>query len=198
MNGNKIINYYNNLNIKSICLKNLTNNNNEYNSLLLLNDNENISFKTDILKIIDIDIDNNIIILEYVKGTDDFYIFMRNLEKHIKDQVYLNSKKWFGKEIKETVLEQMYESIFIPFEKIPRIRVELNNVNIYDKNNDKMTIKELEINNEIIGIMELKKIVFHPEKFYLKYDIVEIKITNYCSQINNYNFSDSEDDIIKN
>lgn len=201
---------YKNININDIIflepLSNITKKNNKYISkckYIENNKNINLFIKTPILKLESIDYDKDLIFnLFFSKEDPLFYDFFYNLEFYLINYVSLNSKKWFDIEFNLNKIKRLYSSNI----KLPKnltnmpifsINLPINDYNyetkIIDENNNNIKIDKLASNNSNIEmIINLKGFIFEENKFYIDWNIYQIKLYSNIKKENDYLFEDSD------
>ncbi len=136
------------------------------------------------------------IILEFQNNYPDFYKFIYGFDLFVLENVFNNGSRWFGNNPKFDTLDQLFERTIVPQEELdknPTLNLLVDgNCTIEDKNGDRIVFSDLKIENEVSCILNIEKIVFLENKFYLDVKIDKIIVEDYVCQQTEYLFQDSE------
>ena len=159
-----------------------------------------ITSKTD--KNIELEFNND------TKYNTEIYNFLSKLDNFILTYINNNSKEWFGKEIPESSLKQMYNSFIKPpktsenkctisFDfKIKNSEIKSTFV---DHKNDEINLNEIKC-DQIECISHLKYIIFSKDTCFTTWDLVTAKLcAPKINKVKHYGFietveSDSDDE----
>ena len=114
------------------------------------------------------------------KKCKQLYSFILNLDEHIINIICKNSLSWFGKNMPQDKIEEM----FIPSIRVsqnkeqPILRTYFNNeeqIEIYNSNKDILNINDINKNNKCILLIQINGIIFHKTKCYIDWKIIQLK-----------------------
>lgn len=159
------------------------------------NDVDDLTFEMGRMKVTSVS--DGKLTLEFLANYPNFYKFMYDLDRLILETIVDNSKEWFGKPAKYETVDRLFQRSIIPqptLTNYPTMEFSIpDSCIIKDVNDDDVTLSELEENNEVLCIVNVKQIVFLQNRFYLDFRMEEIHVVNYVCQQTECLFSESDD-----
>jgi hypothetical protein len=184
---------YTKINIQNIIIHDPVMHKKTFMSTLGLNDDNDITFMTDTMKIVSVD--GRKLILEFLPNYPQFFKFIYDVDMTILETIVDNGQKWFGKIPKYDTIDRLFQRSIIPQTSLltyPTMQfVVPDGCVIRDINGDNIKLSELEENNEVSCVLTIKHIIFLENKFYLDFEINEINVENYVAQQTECMFSES-------
>jgi len=156
-------------------------------------------FETDKMKIRSVDNDQNqntVLTLEFLDNYPNFYRFIYELDCSILDKVIENGEEWFGNKPNYDTMNRLFKKSIIQQSSLtvnPTMEFILDDdCIIKDIDGSKIKASDLEELNEISCKINLMKIVFFENQFFLDYQVEEVIVENYVCQQTECLFSDSD------
>lgn len=146
---------------------------------------------TPILKYIDHTVNNESIYLtvEFLPSTNDFYLFIRDLEEYIKNQLYANGEKLFGNKFASEKINNLFKSVVKLPDKIPALPLM-----IFKINNKLLEIEQLISNTEIEIVFNIKCIELKMYQCSVVFDVIKVNTSKKICQTYEYLITDSDED----
>lgn len=142
-------------------------------------------------------VNNGKLTLEFLINYPNFYKFIYDLDRLILETIVDNSKEWFGKESKYETVDRLFQRSCVlqsSLTNYPTMEFSIPDAClIKDVNDDDITLSELEENNEVQCIVNVKQIIFLQNRFYLDFRMEEIHVVNYVCQQTECLFSESDE-----
>ncbi|ARF09442.1 hypothetical protein Indivirus_1_65 [Indivirus ILV1] len=153
-------------------------------------------------------ISNNIISVEFLYSSNEFYNFIKSVDDYIKNKIIENSPNWFGNHFNGDKVNNLFRSsIYLP-EKLPGLPYMnfkvTDNCIVLDRDNRKCSIDELKVNMEIKLHYSIDGVEFYKNHCEVSFSVYEIDISKYLCQTldsilcsNEEAINDTENEIIE-
>jgi hypothetical protein len=144
------------------------------------------------------------LIFEFPDSSDEFYKFLLDLDKVLKNKIITGSEQMTGDTIPKNNIDELYKSnLELPKTLLssPMLNITIysndledDKIYIYNKNEDRLDIDSVMISGESSMLLKIVKIKFYRRKINLVISLHSIKISNQVPQLNGFMFNDSESD----
>lgn len=128
---------------------------------------------------------NNMLNLEFLHMNNDLYLLVLNLDKIIKEQIISKGTIWFGNNLNNDTINNLYKSSIISPLKIPALPFMKFNVSedckITNKRK-KISLSDLKKGMEVEIQFSIEGVYFNKSKCYLNYTVYQLKIINELCQ----------------
>lgn len=142
-----------------------------------------ICIKKVIMKLLNIN--NNELELEFLYSDNNFYKFIYSLDKCCREQIIKNGSTWFGSNLNDDTINNIYKnSINLPVKipALPFIRFNCAEECKIIKKRKKLEISELKPNMELEIDLTITGIEYYKNKCHLSYSVQSIKVINDICQ----------------
>ena len=144
------------------------------------------------------------LIFEFPDSSDEFYKFLLDLDKVLKNKIITGSEQMTGDTIPKNNIDELYKSnLELPKTLLssPMLNITIysndledDKIYIYNKNEDRLDIDSVMISGESSMLLKIVKSKFYRRKINLVISLHSIKISNQVPQLNGFMFNDSESD----
>jgi len=144
------------------------------------------------------------LIFEFPDSSDEFYKFLLDLDKVLKNKIITGSEQMTGDTIPKNNIDELYKSnLELPKTLLssPMLNITIysndlddDKIYIYNKNEDRLDIDSIMISGESSMLLKIVKIKFYRRKINLVMSLHSIKISNQVPQLNGFMFNNSESD----
>lgn len=170
-------------------------NSNKFISKFLDENKNSVYLKSPNLRLVDIS--NNILTVEFLYSSQEFYDFIKNLDNYLKTQLALNGPGWFGDQFDTDKINNLYRSSILLPEKLPGLplfKLKLtDNFIITGKDGTTYDIDDLKSNMEIKIHFSIDGIEFHKNMCNASFSVYQINISKFlCQTLDNIFYPNSE------
>lgn len=135
--------------------------------------------------------------LEFLYSTNEFYNFMLDLDKYIRDQIISNGSTWFGNNLDGDTINNIYKTAINLPDKIPSFPYIKflchEDCKITGKKRKKCQLDDLKPNMELEIDFLINGVFYYPNKCNISYSVTQIKVVNdICQSFNSLFHEDNE------
>jgi len=121
------------------------------------------------------------------------YSFLKELEEYIINEVHSHCKEWFGKDIPEKSIREMYNS---PIEDSIKFFLKSKKLQVVNKKGESIQFEQLSVESECDFVAHIKHILFKKDTFTIEWEIDTIKSYKKIEKTKVYSFIEEEEENI--